>query len=177
MNIIIVGYRCTGKSTVGKSLAGELGWDFVDTDDLITLREGSDIDGIVSAKGWDYFRYLEKMVTHDISGKNNMVIATGGGVVVDKENVNNLKKNGFVIWLRADADIIRSRMENDRKTSSTRPSLTGKDPLDEIKEVLEIRNPFYRKARDVEVDTGTMSVGEITNYIMGEYLARLSRKI
>ena len=83
MNIVIIGYRCTGKTTAGKILAEELDWDFVDTDHLITLRERSDIEGIISAKGWEYFRLLEKMVIHELSEKNRIVIATGGGVVMD----------------------------------------------------------------------------------------------
>ena len=169
MNIVIIGYRCTGKTTAGKILAEELDWDFVDTDHLITLREG-----IISAKGWEYFRLLEKMVIHELSEKNRIVIATGGGVVMDEANIDNLKKNGFLIWLRADADKIRSRMENDLKTSNMRPSLTGMNTLDEIKEVLEIRNSYYKKAMDIEVDTGGMSAIEVANCIREEYLARYS---
>ncbi|MBN2062451.1 MAG: shikimate kinase [Deltaproteobacteria bacterium] len=172
MNIVIVGYRCTGKSSVGKILADTLAWDFVDTDCLISLREKADIHEIISAKGWKYFRYQERNVVHELSEKDKLVIATGGGVVNYDSNVNSLKKNGFVVWLKADSDIIRSRMENDIQTSSMRPSLTGGNLFDEIQEMLKKRTPYYKKAADIEVDTGAMSPFEITNHIIGEYSAR-----
>lgn len=166
MNIVIIGYRCTGKSAVGKILANELKRDFVDTDHLITFQEGLEIDEIISLKGWEYFRGMEKLVIEQVSQRDNLVIATGGGVVMDEMNVANLRKKGFIIWLRADADIIRKRMEKDPGTFNARPSLTGRGAVEEIKEMLKIREPYYRNAGDIEVDAGKMSADEVADYLI-----------
>jgi len=154
MNIVLVGYRCSGKTSVGKVLAHKLNRDFMDTDALIEANEGCSIEEIISKKGWNYFRELEKQIVREVSEKTNLVIATGGGVVLDDENVINLRKNGWVVWLNAEAEVLKDRMGNDQRSGNIRPSLTGKDPLEEIREVLDLRMPLYEKAGDFIADTG-----------------------
>ena len=99
MNIVLIGYRCTGKSSIGELLSRRLKWGFVDTDELIEREAGLNIEDIVAKKGWDEFRRIEKEVVKKVSCFDSFVIATGGGVVLDPENVSRLQKNGWIIWL------------------------------------------------------------------------------
>ncbi len=166
MNIILIGYRCSGKTSVGKVLAMRLRRDFLDTDVLIEEHAGRIIEEIISHDGWDRFRDLEKTVIRTISQRDNLVIATGGGVVMDNENVQTLKRNGFLVWLKADVDLLKERMNKEYQLGRNRPSLTGEDPRDEIEKVLHIRNPFYQKAGDMIVDTDTRSIREVADSIL-----------
>ena len=106
---------------------------------------------------------------------DNLVIATGGGVVTDIENTEKLKSNGFVIWLYADADIIRERLNNDVSSAQSRPSLTGEDPSDEILRVLMERKPLYENAGDFAVDTGKPGIDEVVDVIIAEIESRGQR--
>ena len=173
MNIVLIGYRCSGKTETGKALAAELGRDFLDTDALIEKDTGYSIEEMVSGKGWDHFREIEKSLVAEVSRKDHLVVATGGGFVMDEENVKNLKKNGWVVWLNAGVDVIKHRMDKDRKSGRLRPSLTGADPLEEIKEVLNIRKPLYEQAGDFTVDTGILSVREVAAAIIKALPKRL----
>ncbi|MDI7261561.1 MAG: shikimate kinase [Thermodesulfobacteriota bacterium] len=158
MNIALIGYRCAGKSEVGCKLASHLQMRFVDTDHLIEEAYGERISHIVESCGWDHFRALEKGVISEISNLDHQVIATGGGVVLDPENVMSLRKRGLIIWLKADPQTLLKRMEKDPRNSFQRPSLTGKGTLEELEEVLTFRNSQYEKASTVQVDTSTLNV-------------------
>jgi shikimate kinase len=166
MNIILIGYRAAGKTSVGRKLSSTLRKMFVDTDDLIEERQGVPISEIVKSHGWPHFRTIEKGVISEISGHDGLVIAPGGGVVLEPENVEALQKNGFVIWLRADYQAILDRMAKDPRTKTGRPSLTGKGTLEELQDVLVQREPLYRKASEVQVDTSAMDLdGVVTNVL------------
>ena len=132
MNIVLIGYRCSGKTTAGKALARQLRRGFLDTDALIERRAGCSIEEIVSKEGWDHFRKLEKRVVRETSSLDHKVIATGGGAVVDEENVKNLKRNGWIVWLDGTPEVLRKRMVQEERSGRGRPSLTGLDPLEEI---------------------------------------------
>ena len=166
MNIVLIGYRCCGKTSAGKLIAEKLGRRFIDTDELIVEKAGCGIDEMVSRHGWKYFRGIEKDVIKKVSAMENMVIATGGGVVTDEENVKNLKANGFVVCLYADTDIIRERLYKDKRSAESRPSLTGDNPSDEIKNVLEQRKPLYMNASDVVVDTSQLDINEVADMVI-----------
>lgn len=166
MNIILVGYRCSGKTVVGKLLADRFDRDFIDTDILIEETEGSSIESMVGNKGWDYFREVESNVVEKVSAMDNLIIATGGGVVMNEENVKNLKENGIVVWLKADVDILKERMDRDQDLGQVRPSLTGEDPVAEIRKVLDMRNPLYQRAGDFEVDTGSSNIRQVADVII-----------
>ena len=166
MNIVLVGYRCSGKTVVGKTLARELGREFLDTDALIEENAGRSIEKMISTNGWDRFRETEKRLVEEVSRRNNLVIATGGGIVMDEENVKNLKQNGWVVWLKGEPDVLRERMAKEEGSGKVRPSLTGADPLEEIKEVLSVRRPFYERAGDLVVDTSNLSIGDAASLII-----------
>ncbi len=166
MNIVLTGYRCCGKSSVGRRVAEKTGREFADIDDLVEKKAGSSIQEIILKSGWDLFRAMERETIQEISERDNLVIATGGGAVTNEENVFNLRKNGFIVRLKADAGIIRERMGQDRKNGNIRPSLTGSGVEDEIMSVLKEREPCYRESADMTVDTGLLSVEEAAEAII-----------
>ena len=165
-NIVLSGYRCSGKTCVGKHLARELGRKFFDTDALIEKKAQCSIETIVLRHGWHCFRRIEKKVIEDLSRMGALVIASGGGVVMDEENVVNLKRRGFIVWLNAKAEVLKKRMLRDQKLGKFRPSLTGSDPLEEIMKVLSFRAPYYEKASDLIVDTSTVFPRELAALII-----------
>jgi shikimate kinase len=153
MNIVLMGVRCTGKSTVGRCLAEKLGVPFTDTDELIEQRTGRLISRIVAEKGWPAFRAAEKAVIHELAAADNGVIALGGGAVCDADNVEALKAKGVFVWLSARPEEIASRMGKDAADGAERPSLTGAPSVDEIRAVMAEREPLYRRLADLVVDT------------------------
>ncbi len=175
MNIVLIGYRCVGKSTVGSRLAACLQMGFVDTDDLIEEHQGTHIGEIVKFHGWDYFRAIERKVISEISNYDDLIIAPGGGAVLEPDNVKALKRNGFIIWLRADVQVLLQRMAKDRRTATGRPSLTGKGGLEELKEVLAQREGLYEKASEVQVDTSLLDVYGVVNNVISILQERVVR--
>lgn len=145
-NIFLIGYRCTGKTSAGKLLAAELGWTFVDADQVIADQSGRSIAESITAMGWAAFREKECEVIARLSERDRQVVATGGGAVIAPENVRRMRSGGKVIWLQASPDTIRRRMQADAGTAANRPSLTGQGSLEEIGAVLAEREPLYAKA-------------------------------
>ena len=121
MNLVLIGYRGTGKSTVAKILAAELGWQTVSTDALIIERAQQAIPDIVAQDGWDHFRDLETAVCLALKEHDQLVIDTGGGIILRTKNMDILKPNGLVFWLTATVSTITRRISHD----THRPSLTG----------------------------------------------------
>jgi shikimate kinase len=166
MNIVLIGYRGAGKSTVGRRLASRTGNGFVDTDDLVEKRRGASIRDIVASGGWGHFRAVEKKIVEEISRMDNLIIAPGGGVVLDPENVRSLKEKGLIIWLKADREILCQRIGRDSRTVDRRPALTGKGAMEEFGEVMAIRNPLYERAADAEIDTSGLDVEEVEEAVL-----------
>jgi len=137
----------------------------VDTDDLVESEKGQ-ISDIVQSHGWDYFRALEKRRIEEISKEDNLVIALGGGAVLDPVNITNLEKNGFIIWLRADPEVLRKRMNQDPRTIASRPTLTGKGTIEELEEMISIRESFYESASEIQVDTSTLHAEAVVEHIL-----------
>lgn len=151
----------TGKTAVGRQLARKLNIPFVDTDDLIEKEAGKSIAQIFDGHGEGYFRRLESKVIDDVSSKTNMVIATGGGAVVNPKNLEALKKNGIVICLTASIDAILSRVGS----GDERPLLSAGDKKETISNLLKAREPFYQKA-DFIIDTTVKSIKEVVEEIL-----------
>jgi shikimate kinase len=166
MNIVLIGYRGAGKSTVGRRLATLTEKEFVDTDDLLEERQGEAISEIVESLGWEHFRAMEKRVIEEVSRGDQLVVAAGGGVVLDSENVISLKKNGLVIWLKADRQVLYKRIGLDPRTKASRPTLTGKGALEELEEIMAYREPFYEQAADIQIDTADLGVEEVVESIV-----------
>lgn len=160
-NIILVGFMGTGKTVVARALAKRLKMKFVDMDDVIAEREGMEINDIFAKKGEPYFRRAEKEVAAEISKQSDLVIAAGGGAVIDEENVRNLKSNGVMVCLTASADKILERT----KGYVHRPLLNVPDPKAKISELLAKRASCYARA-DHQIDTTDLTVNEVVKKIM-----------
>jgi len=166
MNLFLIGYRCTGKTTVGKALAQRLGWPFRDTDQLIVENAGTSIARMVDAGGWRYFRERERQTLADLSVADRQVVATGGGIVLDARNVRAMQRSGKIVWLTAGEQTIQARMLADESTAGNRPPLTGTGLLAEIAVVLADRRPLYEKAADVTIDTDREAVAAVCERIV-----------
>ena len=165
MNIILIGYRCSGKTSVGKRLARELGRLFVDTDDWLKEKAGRSISNIVEDDGWEGFRQLEREVIQEVCSRDNTVIATGGGAILDPANVAAMQRNGRVVWLKVSPQKVKQRMARDENTDDLRPSLTSKGLYDEIVDVLKEREPLYEQAMDLVIDTDHKTIDEIVHKV------------
>ena len=166
MNIVLIGFRGTGKSTVGKLLAQRLERDFVDSDKCIESAAGKTIKSIFEDVGEKGFRKIEADIITELSKMDNTVISAGGGVVLKEENVKILKSNGFLILLEATPEIIHNRITQDEKTTQQRPSLTEKKPLDEIKHLITKREHAYKNAADYTINTSYVSCEDIVKEII-----------
>lgn len=164
-NIYLTGYRSTGKTTVGRSLADVLGLDFADADEVLTAEAGKDVASIVAEEGWEGFRDRESAVLERLAEHGGIVVATGGGVILRPQNTEIMRQTGTVVWLTAEPGVIRSRMGADSVTPSQRPSLTGQDALAEIESVLLQRGPLYAAAAHVTIATDDLAVSEIVREI------------
>ncbi|MCW2255987.1 shikimate kinase [Providencia alcalifaciens] len=140
----IIGPRGSGKTTIGKQLAEHKSFQFVDTDKLIVERAGMSIAQIVEQHGWEYFRHLESEALKSIS-QQNVIVSTGGGIVLSEENQQVMRENGTVIYLSAKPEVLVARLAAEPQADQ-RPSLTGKSMLEEIAEVISQREPLYRAA-------------------------------
>jgi shikimate kinase len=156
MNIVLIGYRCTGKTSTGRALSRRMGRPFVDTDALIEERKGRSIPEIVAEKGWPGFRMAETEVILKLAAEDGQVIALGGGAILELVNIVALKKNSFFVWLTADKETICARMGKDEGSGAVRPSLTGKTSIGEIEAVLAERTPIYQRLADLKIDTTTI---------------------
>ena len=166
MNIFLIGYRGTGKTTVGEQLAQRLGWCCVDADAEVEKRAGKTIAEIFDQEGEDRFRQLESAVICDLAGLDRHVVALGGGAVLCIPNRLALRDRGNVVWLRATPERIAERLAKDATTASSRPNLTATGGLAEIRQVLRERIPIYRAISDLEVDTDTKTPGAVADEII-----------
>ena len=165
MNIVLIGYRGTGKSSVGKVLAARLGRELVSTDEEIVRRAGRSVPEIVAQQGWEHFRDLESEVCQYLANRDQLVIDTGGGAILRQKNVEVLKRNGKLFWLTASVESIAARIGSDTQ----RPSLTGiKSFTEEIEDVLRERIPKYRAAADKLIPTDNQSIDHVAQAILSQ---------
>ncbi|MDK2800110.1 MAG: shikimate kinase [Clostridiales bacterium] len=163
-NIVLTGFMGTGKSTVGKSVADKLGMQFIDIDHLVEQDQEMYISEIFSLKGEAYFRELESKFVQKVSQYTNVVIATGGGVVLNRDNINNLKKNGIIIRLKANIEtILRNTSKN-----NTRPLLQNGDVRSRIEEILKQREKYYQN-NHYEIDVSFLTIEQVVSEIIKIY--------
>lgn len=149
---VLIGFRGSGKTTVGRALAERLGVPWVDTDEQIMRRAGRSIREIFADSGEPAFRELERAMIAELNPSPAKVVAVGGGAIEDRRNIARLRELGRIIWLDAPAAALAARIAADPETETTRPSLTGLNPADEVATVLMRRRPLYAQACDLRVD-------------------------
>jgi shikimate kinase len=161
-SLALIGFMATGKSAVGRVVAGRLGREFVELDDLIERKAGKTIPEIFRQDGEPAFRELEIEAAREVAGKKNLVIACGGGVVLNKINIDRLKREATIVCLTASPEVILERALSE---GETRPLLETPDKLATIKELMDFRKPFYEEAADMTIDTSNLDVESVARQI------------
>jgi len=172
MNIFLIGYRGSGKSTVNRRLGELLGWPSVDADTELEQRAGKSIKDIFAAGGESAFRELETRVIGDLASRDKHVIALGGGAILREINRKAIAGRGPVVWLQASPETLFARINADPQTEERRPNLTAQGGVEEIRTLLEQRTPQYRACANVTVDVNRLDPDEIARQI----LASLSKR-
>jgi len=166
-NIYLIGMMGSGKTQTARELAGLLNWKSVDLDALIVEKEKMNIDSIFQTKGEDYFRDCETAVLENITQSEHQVVATGGGVVINKKNRELMKSSGLVLYLEASMDTLWSRVKN----KTHRPLLNTDNPKEKLEEVFRDRKVFYESAEH-QVNTD----GKKAKQVAGEIQQKISSK-
>lgn len=166
-NIVLVGMSGAGKTSVGKYIARKLNREFIDTDDIIIKTTGRTIDSIFKEDGEDHFRQLEKKVINKISSFENKVISTGGGVIINKENVDMLKGKGIIYYLSASIDTLYKNLSSSIKEDEGRPLLKNSEDLIEgIERLYMERESLYISSADYIIDVNGKSLDAIGDEII-----------
>ena len=161
-NIFLVGMMGAGKTTIGKALAQRLRREFVDTDRILVERTGVPVATVFEIEGEEGFRRRESGVLAELARREDCVIATGGGVVLAEDNRRVMRDAGTVVYLRARIDNLWERTRHD----TTRPLLATPDPRGTLALLLEQREPLYREAAHVVVETGAQSANTLVNRLV-----------
>ena len=165
MNIVLIGFMGSGKTTVGRALSAKSDMEFLDTDALIESKEDCKISTIIAEKGEAHFRALENAALKSLAATKDKVISTGGGIVSSPNNRELLKKAGKVIYLRVSPETVIKRLEGD----ISRPLLMGEDKLSRVEELLSLRRALYESTADRIIDVDDLSVEEIVDSIMKDF--------
>jgi shikimate kinase len=161
-SIVLIGFMGAGKSSVGKALARQTGLARLDTDEMVSSRFGLSVTEIFTRLGEEEFRNAETEALRQLAGTVAAIIVTGGGIVLRPENVKMLRALGPVVSLEADAETLFSRISR----RATRPLLRTANPRATVTELLRVRDPLYRAAADLRVDTSTLTHDEVASAIM-----------
>jgi shikimate kinase len=167
--IFMIGYRGTGKTTIGPVLARRLGWSFVDADERTEATAGRSIAEIFTTEGEPGFRDRESATLAETCGLANHVVATGGGVILRPANRELLRASGFVVWLTASPETILARLDTDPTTRARRPNLTAAGGLAEIRTLLAAREPLYHAAADFTLATDILSPDAAADAILSAW--------
>jgi shikimate kinase len=166
VNVVLVGFRASGKSSVGRELAARLGREFVDCDEFVEKKAQFSIREIFERHGESHFRTLESQAVAELSKLDGRVLATGGGVVLKYQNIHALRRNGVVFFLDVAPETAYGRLQGDATTAARRPALTDKDPFSEVREQIEFRRPYYVKSADHTVATDGRPVADVVKEIL-----------
>lgn len=167
-NVMLVGYRCTGKTSVGQRIAERLGREFLDLDEWIETETGRSPGEIIVTDGEESFRDQEQEALKQVAGRKGLVLATGGGVVLREENLRRMQAHGLVLWLRAEAETIVTRMQAAGKKDRDRPPLTNLPQEQEVLAHLRRRTPLYEAAAHCRFDTDEKSIEEVADAVMAK---------
>lgn len=161
-NVFLVGMMGAGKTTLGKALALRLKADFFDTDKVLVERTGVPVATIFEVEGEEGFRRRESCILAELAERDDCVVATGGGAVLSAENRVLMRAHGTVVYLRARIESLWERTRHD----SSRPLLATPDPRATLAEILEQRDPLYREAAHLVVDTGAQSSATLVSRVI-----------
>ena len=166
MNVYLVGYRGSGKSSVGPLIAQRLGWEHLDTDRVIAELAKKSIAEIFADDGEETFREIESKVIAVAASDQHLVVSLGGGAVIEMDNRDALKSSGRAVWLRIKPETAWQRINDDTSSSVNRPALTDKDGLDEVKTLIAQRKPIYEECADFTIDVDELSLEDIADRVI-----------
>jgi shikimate kinase len=166
MNLYLIGYRGSGKTTVGRLVADELGFPFVDTDVEIEKTAETPIREIFSDRGEEVFRDLETQAIQCTLDLNHTIVSLGGGACQRKTNREIINQGGKSVWLTGDAETLWQRISSDLVSDEQRPNLTGLEGLEEVKQLLEQRHENYAACADYKIDTRELPPHEVASQIV-----------
>lgn len=166
MIVSLIGYRGTGKTSVAPRLAARLGWDWIDADEELEHRAGCTIKQVFASEGEAGFRRRERVVLQDLLRRDRLVLAAGGGAILNADTRRELREAGPAVWLKATVKTISGRIARDKTTSARRPQLTSAGGAREIEQLLAIREPFYRECAWLEIDTEGFDVEQVVERIL-----------
>ena len=170
MRIYLIGPRACGKTSIGRMLASRMSYGFVDTDEIVVQRVGESIASLVDRDGWESFRNQEQDVLSDLSHSNDLVIATGGGIILRPANRQVLQGRGITVYLQASAETLSSRLAAE-PLAEQRPALTDTSPVLEVRSVLKEREPLYLECADI-----TVSAEESLDLVADAILTSIKRR-
>jgi len=166
MALTFIGVRGSGKSAVGAAVADRLGLPFADADAEIERRAGRTIREIFAAEGEGAFREIERKVMAELLGRDRLVIAAGGGAVLAAETRDRMKRSGPVVYLRVTSDAAERRIAGDASTAERRPALTALPLREEIEAIMTAREPLYREAATVTIETDSLHVDDVVAAVL-----------
>lgn len=169
MNLYLIGYRGSGKSTVASIIAELLGWAVVDSDDEIEILAGQTIRQIFESEHEKGFRRWESTVIEAMAMLDKTVVALGGGAVLAKNNRMRIAQSGKTVWLKVSAETSHSRIVGDENSATQRPNLTQSGGIDEIEQMLAVRTPIYQSCADLVVEADSKSPAEIARAIFDHF--------
>lgn len=164
-SIALIGFMGTGKTAVGKALAGKLDKQFVELDVLIEEKAVKSITDIFQQEGEIRFREMEIEVTREIADRKNLVIACGGGIILNWINIARLRLEAVIVYLTASPGVILKRVIQD---GQTRPLMNVPDKIDKIRDLLQFRKPFYERAADITIDTSDLNIEAVVEEIVNK---------
>ncbi|MGE3313551.1 MAG: shikimate kinase [Planctomycetaceae bacterium] len=165
MVITLIGYRGSGKSSVAPRLAARFGFRAVDADDVIEARAKMTIREIFAKQGEPEFRRLERETLVELLAQTDLVLSAGGGAILNAETRADMRAAGPVVWLQAPVDVLAARIGGDPSTSARRPNLSTSGGQSEIEQLLTIREPLYREAATLTVDTTGLEIDRVVDLI------------
>jgi len=184
MIVTLTGYRGTGKTTLAPVLAARLGWEWVDADAELQRRAGRSIRDIFATDGEPEFRRLERQTLVDLLQRDRLIIAAGGGAILNEHTRRDLQTAGPVVWLKASVDTIEQRLRTDSATVAQRPHLTSSGGRAEIEQLLAIREPLYRECASIVIETDSLqpdgsqtSIEQLADQVLRELASRLGGSI
>jgi shikimate kinase len=166
MNLVLIGLRGTGKTTVARELSQRLSWPWFDADVLVEERAGKSIKQIFVEDGEPTFRDWEAQVVRDLAERDKSVLALGGGAILREENRQAIARSGHVVWLQASPETLWSRISADGTTADRRPNLSPDGGINEIIATLGARRELYAACADLEIDTEGKSPAQVADAIL-----------
>lgn len=184
MIVTLTGYRGTGKTTLAPVLAARLGWEWVDADAELQRRAGRSIRDIFATDGEPEFRRLERQTLVDLLQRDRLIVAAGGGAILNENTRRDLRAAGPVVWLKASVDTIEQRLRTDSATAAQRPHLTSSGGRAEIEQLLAIREPLYRECASIVIETDSrqpdgspISIEQLADQVLQELASHLGGSI